>query len=187
MPQANSTTSRPRETSPRASESTLPCSAVISAASSSLRSLTSSRKRKTIWVRLVTEVFAQAGAASFAAAITCAASAASAKATVAVTAPVAGLVTSPWLPQEPAYSCPSTQWGICCSVVLWSVMPAGSRVAAVFGSDDLYPYGLAWLHFVTMLPTLRGILDSAALQAGRPEVLSGADRLSRPVRWVHVT
>jgi purine catabolism regulator len=38
-----------------------------------------------------------------------------------------------------------------------------------------------------MLPTLRGILDSAALQAGQPEVLSGADRLSRPVRWVHVT
>lgn len=38
-----------------------------------------------------------------------------------------------------------------------------------------------------MLPTLRGILDSAALRAGQPEVLSGAERLSRPVRWVHVT
>jgi hypothetical protein len=33
MPQANSTTSMPRVTSPRASESTLPCSAVINAAS----------------------------------------------------------------------------------------------------------------------------------------------------------
>jgi len=38
-----------------------------------------------------------------------------------------------------------------------------------------------------MLPTLRGILDSAVLQVGEPEVLSGEDRLSRPVRWVHVT
>ena len=35
MPHANSTTSRPRVTSPRASESTLPCSEVMSAASSS--------------------------------------------------------------------------------------------------------------------------------------------------------
>ena len=38
-----------------------------------------------------------------------------------------------------------------------------------------------------MLPTLRGILDSAVLQVGEPEILSGEDRLSRPVRWVHVT
>lgn len=38
-----------------------------------------------------------------------------------------------------------------------------------------------------MLPTLRGILDSAALRPGRPQVLSGEDRLSRTVRWVHVT
>ena len=42
-PQANSITSRPRVTSPRASASTLPCSRVISAASSSLWELTSSR------------------------------------------------------------------------------------------------------------------------------------------------
>ncbi len=38
-----------------------------------------------------------------------------------------------------------------------------------------------------MLPTLRGILGSAVLRVGEPEVLSGEDRLSRPVRWVHVT
>jgi len=38
-----------------------------------------------------------------------------------------------------------------------------------------------------MAPTLRGILDSAVLRVGEPEVLSGEDRLSRPVRWVHVT
>src|SRR4051794_20729725 len=35
-------------------------------------------------------------------------------------------------------------------------------------------------------PTLRTILGSAVLRAGRPEVLSGYDRLERVVRWVHV-
>ena len=55
MPQANSTTSSPRVTSPSASESTLPCSAVMSAAMSSLRSLSSSRKRNSTWVRLVSD------------------------------------------------------------------------------------------------------------------------------------
>ena len=43
IPHANSTQSRPRATSPRASSSTLPCSAVISAARSSRRVSTSSR------------------------------------------------------------------------------------------------------------------------------------------------
>ena len=37
-----------------------------------------------------------------------------------------------------------------------------------------------------MRPTLRTILDSPALRAGRPEVLSGLDQLDRGVRWVHV-
>ena len=55
MPQANSTTSRPRVTSPSASESTLPCSAVMSAASSSLRALSSSRKANSTWVRLASD------------------------------------------------------------------------------------------------------------------------------------
>ena len=55
MPQANSATSRPRVTSPRASSSTLPCSAVMSAAMSSLRSLSSSRNAKSTWVRLASE------------------------------------------------------------------------------------------------------------------------------------
>jgi len=56
MPQANSTTSWPRLTSPSASESTLPCSEVMIAASSSLRALSSSRKANRIWVRLAREV-----------------------------------------------------------------------------------------------------------------------------------
>ena len=44
MPQAYSMTSRPRCTSPAASASTLPCSAVITSASRSRRACTSSRK-----------------------------------------------------------------------------------------------------------------------------------------------
>ncbi|MFD1824758.1 PucR family transcriptional regulator [Mumia zhuanghuii] len=37
------------------------------------------------------------------------------------------------------------------------------------------------------LPTLRAVLASDAVRAAKPEVLSGADRLDRPVRWVHVS
>ena len=61
MPQANSTTSCPREISPSASESTLPCSAVMSAASSSLRALSSSRNAKSTWVRRASDVRPHAG------------------------------------------------------------------------------------------------------------------------------
>jgi purine catabolism regulator len=35
-------------------------------------------------------------------------------------------------------------------------------------------------------PTLRTVLESPALRRGRPEVLTGDDRLDSPVRWVHV-
>ncbi|GAA3680907.1 PucR family transcriptional regulator [Nocardioides ginsengisoli] len=37
-----------------------------------------------------------------------------------------------------------------------------------------------------MLPTLRAILDSPAVQQGRPQLLSGRRHLDRGVRWVHV-
>lgn len=37
-----------------------------------------------------------------------------------------------------------------------------------------------------MLPSLRTIVASPAVQQGRPEVLAGRDRLDRGVRWVHV-
>ena len=61
MPQANSTTSWPRLTSPSASETTLPCSLVMISASSPLRALSSSRKANRIWVRLASEVSRHAG------------------------------------------------------------------------------------------------------------------------------
>src|SRR3954468_3360701 len=50
-PQANSMTSRPRCTSPAASESTLPCSSEMISASCMVRALTSSRNAKSTLVR----------------------------------------------------------------------------------------------------------------------------------------
>ena len=95
MPQANSTTSWPRATSPAASESTLPCSAVMIAASSSARAFSSSRNANRTCVRRASDVSRQAGKAALAAATARSTSSDDAKATVDETSPVAGLVTSP--------------------------------------------------------------------------------------------
>ena len=70
MPHANSTTSWPRAISPSASRSTLPCSAVMIAASSSRRELSSSRNANSTCVRRASEVRSHASAASAAAAMT---------------------------------------------------------------------------------------------------------------------
>ena len=102
MPQANSTTSWPRVTSPSASESTLPCSAVMIAASSPLRAFSSSRNANRTWVRLASEVSRHAGKAAAAEATTACTSSSPAKATWADTSPVAGLVTSPKRPLVPS-------------------------------------------------------------------------------------
>ena len=55
MPQANSTTSRPRATSPAASEATLPCSSVISCAIWLAWDRTSSRNANSTEARLASE------------------------------------------------------------------------------------------------------------------------------------
>ncbi len=91
MPQANSTTSSPRCTSPSASESTLPCSSVISSASSAARALTISRKANNTFVRLLIEVCDQSAKASLAAAMAASTSLTSASRTSACCSPVAGL------------------------------------------------------------------------------------------------
>ena len=109
MPQANSTTSRPRETSPSASETTLPCSAVMISASSCLRALSSSRKLNRIAVRLANDVSRHAGKAAAAESITARASSTVANATVPVTTPVAGLVTDPERVPVPAKGLPLDQ------------------------------------------------------------------------------
>ncbi len=81
MPHAYSTTSWPRAISPRASECTLPCSATMIEASSSLRELSSSRKLKSTVVRLATEALRQSAKAAAAAATAWSTSAISAKST----------------------------------------------------------------------------------------------------------
>jgi hypothetical protein len=91
IPQANSTTSSPRDTSPAASEATLPCSELISAARSALCCLISSRNANSTSARLVSDASRQAGQACDAAATAAPTSAAVAKSTVPVTWPVAGL------------------------------------------------------------------------------------------------
>ena len=102
IPQANSTTSWPRLTSPSASDSTLPCSAVMIAASSSFRAFSSSRKANRTWVRLARDVFRHVANAASAAATISSTSASLAIATCADTSPVAGLVTSPNRPPVPS-------------------------------------------------------------------------------------
>ena len=76
IPQANSTTSRPRATSPAASEATLPCSELISSASSAVWVRTSSRNANITEARLTSEVSRQAGNAAAAAATAASTSAA---------------------------------------------------------------------------------------------------------------
>ena len=80
IPQANSTTSCPRDTSLRASESTLPCSAVMIAANSCLRAFSNSRKANRIWVRWAREVSRHCGKVTEAASTTAAMSASEASA-----------------------------------------------------------------------------------------------------------
>jgi len=93
----------PRATSPCASENTLPCSLVMSAARASRSSFSSSRKRARIRARRTGGVSAHAGQAACALATAARTSSAPARATWRVTAPVAGLNTgSARVPAPPA-------------------------------------------------------------------------------------
>ena len=94
MPQANSTMSMPRETSPWASVKTLPCSAVMAWAKASRCWFSSSRNLNITRARRSGGRADQAGKAAFAAATAAATSSALPSATRPVTAPLAGLVTS---------------------------------------------------------------------------------------------
>jgi alkylated DNA nucleotide flippase Atl1 len=90
-PQANSTVSRPRITSARASGNVLPWSRVMRAASSSRWAKSSSRNRKKTWLRAMSGVSRQAGKAAWAAATALATSSEPPRGTRAMTWPVAGL------------------------------------------------------------------------------------------------
>ncbi len=110
MPQQNSITSSPRVTSPIASDSTLPCSAVRYLAISSRRSCTSSRIANRISARFAIESARHAGNAAFAAWTARSTSSAVAKSTAPDCWPVAGLNTGPLRPDVPAYGAPEIQW-----------------------------------------------------------------------------
>ena len=88
-------------TSPCASEKTLPCSAVIIAASWSLWRFISSRNLFSTRARRIGGVSAQAGKASSAAATAAATSRSPPRCTWRATAPVAGLVTGCVRPPAP--------------------------------------------------------------------------------------
>jgi hypothetical protein len=107
MPQANSTTSRPRWIDPLASDSTLPCSAVTIRASSSMFSSISCLNRNITRARITVGVAAQPGSALRAESMAAATSSAEAKSTRPETSPVAGLHTSPARPLRPGAALPS--------------------------------------------------------------------------------
>ena len=110
IPQANSTTSRPRATSPIASESTLPCSAVRIRATSSRRSCSSSRIRNISSARFAIDIARQAGKAALAAWTAASISSGEARSTSPVWRPMAGLKTGPLRPDVPATRSPPIQW-----------------------------------------------------------------------------
>ncbi len=91
MPQANSITSMPRETSPCASLNTLPCSAVMIAANSSRRWFISSRKRSMTRARRIGGVLLQPAKACLAEATAASTSRVSPRRSVRAMSPVAGL------------------------------------------------------------------------------------------------
>src|SRR2546427_11291436 len=111
MPQANSTTSRPRWIEPLASESTLPCSEAMRSASSSMFRSISSLKRNITRARASGEVSDQPAKASFATAIARSTSALEARGTLAASTPVVGLNTSPKRPPFSPRTClPPMKW-----------------------------------------------------------------------------
>ena len=111
-PQAYSTTSMPRASSPRASSSTLPCSAVISATMRSALRSSKSLKRNMMRARLSGVVARQPGKAATAAATATDTSSREAAATSRTTSPVAGFMTGSVRPVAgrglPATKCGTT-------------------------------------------------------------------------------
>src|ERR1700726_2386699 len=110
IPQANSTTSRPRWMSPLASAKVLPCSEDNSRARSSYSPWISSKNLNMALARRCGLVAAQAGNAASALAMAFSTSDLLASATLACTSPVLGLNTSPCRPEAPLTSLPPMKW-----------------------------------------------------------------------------
>src|SRR4051812_42744211 len=111
MPQANSTTSRPRWTSPLESAITLPCSDESRRASSSMLASTSSLNLNITRARRCGLVAAQAGCAALAESIAFSRSAALPRRTWAWTWPWLGSNTSPWRSPEAKVE-PPMKWSM---------------------------------------------------------------------------
>src|SRR3954454_4769938 len=110
MPQANSTTSRPRCTSPLASETTLPCSSEMISGSSPVRALSSSRKPNITFARWLSDDCDQVSNAVAAVRTASSTSAAVASTTSACCSPVAGFHTGLVRVELPAVGLPPIQW-----------------------------------------------------------------------------
>ena len=112
MPVANSTTSSPRCSSPRASATTLPCSRLIRCASSSAWARHNSRHRKSTRARSSADRAPHAGAAAAASAMTVSISTSSASGTCAATAPVEGSYTGAVRVECASWRAPATTCGM---------------------------------------------------------------------------
>ena len=110
MPHANSTFSSPRCTSPIASESTLPCCAVIAAASVAFRSSSSSRIWNITSDRFESDVARHAGNASAAAATAMADLIRAGEVHLVRLLAGRGVVDRPLRPDSPGTTFPPIQW-----------------------------------------------------------------------------
>ncbi len=171
MPQANSTMSMPRLTSPWASVKTLPCSAVIRWASSSLCLLSSSRNLNITRARRIGGVSAQAGKAAWAAATAASTSARLASATLPVAVPVAGLKTS-WVREDRGAAMrPPTKWWIgvllICMAFSCRRRRRGGKKIGIGGHRAQPP----------IVAKRRGLRETPTRGGGNPELGRGRTRL----------
>src|SRR5687768_18575562 len=125
IPQANSTTSRPRSTSPRASESTFPCSALTSSASSPARAVASSRNANKTFARRESDAWDHSSKAAAATRTASSTSAAEPSTTSACWMPVAGSQTGAVPVGVPEVGLPPIQ----CSIVRISSLLAAAQRA----------------------------------------------------------
>src|SRR3954471_1815783 len=113
IPQANSTTSRPRCTSPRASDRTLPCSSVINSAIRSAFALTSSRNANRTFDRRLSDACDHSSKAAAAERTAAPTSSELARSTSACCSPVAGFHTG----ADRAFSVATGRPSIQCPIV----------------------------------------------------------------------
>ena len=175
MPQAYSTTSRPRMTSPLASETTLPCSSATSSDSSSRCRSMRSRSANMTRARRMSETSRHSCHALLAAATAASTSAGSASATWACSAPVAGFQTVPNRVDAPVVSEPAIQcWIVRCDSTLLELLLTGTVADRAW--PPRRPRGPAACSPARRSPTRARPTSSARTGRGR----AGRSRRRRP-------